>query len=178
MGNRHSNRHGVFCAVGDCSLSSDHAARQPRGTAWRSVNRGIAAGGGHLEVAVVELPGGGPEVLQQAALVGEGEVEAQVAAVLPEGHLAQEFVAAGRLAGLLALPLLHLHMVEASPSELQSGSRWEAVHAHKEPEILRGLGSWLSLCFTCTFFRTTKEVEKLGTVGELGQALSPKPYRF
>ena len=59
-------------------------------------------------MAMVELPWGGPEVLQQAALVGEGEVEAEVAAVLPEGHLAQKLVAAGRLAWLLRLPLLHL----------------------------------------------------------------------
>lgn len=45
----------------------------------------------YLEVAMVELPGGCPEVLQQAALMGEGEVEAQISAVLSKCHLAQKF---------------------------------------------------------------------------------------
>ena len=61
-----------------------------------------------LEVAVVKLPGGCSQVLQEAALVGEGEMEAQVPAVLPERHLAQELLAAGLLAVIAQLLVLHL----------------------------------------------------------------------
>ena len=47
--------------------------------------------GRHLEGALVQAPGQGSQVLQEGALVREGEVEAQVAGVLPEEGLAQEF---------------------------------------------------------------------------------------
>ena len=72
---------------------------------WLSQNMDAGGGGGgfallshaqlqqapsHLEHSIVQAPGQGAQVLQQGALVREGEVEAQVPRVLPEAHLAQE----------------------------------------------------------------------------------------
>ena len=43
----------------------------------------------HLEQALVIAPGHGTQVLQQGALVGEGEVEGQVAGILSEAQLSE-----------------------------------------------------------------------------------------
>ena len=48
----------------------------------------------NLEQALVQPPGDKAEVLQEGALVGEGEVEGQVAGVLPVPHLLHELAAA------------------------------------------------------------------------------------
>ena len=53
-------------------------------------------------------------MLQQGALVREGEVEAEVAAVLTEAQVAQEMLAAvcAAVAAVLHFPLLDLHTSE------------------------------------------------------------------
>ena len=58
-------------------------------------------------------------MLQQAALVGEGEVEGQVARVLPEAHLAQKLSHAGLVHAwsshvLLGLPHLQVKRMRES----------------------------------------------------------------
>ena len=68
----------------------------------------------YLEVAVIEFPGCSSQMLQQGALVREGEVEAEVAAVFSESRLPQELLAAGPLPGILQLPLLHLQSFSGS----------------------------------------------------------------
>ena len=71
----------------------------------------------HLEEALVVAPGRGPHMLQQRALMREGEVEGQVARVLPVAHLAQEVRRALRpLRRVRALPrLAPLHLRSAAP---------------------------------------------------------------
>ena len=74
----------------------------------------------HLEHALVEAPGGGAQVLEEGALVGEGEVEGEVARIVTEGHLADEVIARHRLfaaAFQLQLPLLH-HVVDMAHADL------------------------------------------------------------
>ena len=64
-----------------------------------------------LEMALVELEGRSPQVLQQRALVCEGKVEAQITAVFPECYLPQVVRTALCLlrVWLTQLPLLHLY---------------------------------------------------------------------
>lgn len=50
--------------------------------------------GTDLEQALVVLPRAGAQVLKQAALMSEGEVEGEVAAVLAVPHLTQEIITA------------------------------------------------------------------------------------
>lgn len=91
-------------------------------------------------MAVVEFPRGCPEVLQEGALVREGEVETEVAAVFSEGYLPQKLGATAPMAGFLELPLFHLQaetrrfpalrslwqeLPFSAPQELWSGQRPE-----------------------------------------------------
>lgn len=82
---------------------------------WEEDSVAQASGEGvHLEGSLVEAPGARPQVLEQGALVCEGEVEGQVAAVLAVAHLSEEDTAA--VANCLCfscvsecrLPLFHL----------------------------------------------------------------------
>lgn len=96
----------------------------------------------HLKVGLVPAPRAGTQVLQQRALVGEGEVEGQVAAVLPVAHLPQEVLAGGgdRLRRLLPaarnvrrLPLLHL----AGGGSTDAGANALSKACQKRAGVLR-----------------------------------------
>lgn len=75
-----------------------------------------AQGWNYLEEALVQAPGNEAEVLQEGALMGEGEVKGQVAGILPVPHLLHELAAAVHAPrptfpqeGMLLLPHLQPH---------------------------------------------------------------------
>mmetsp|Transcript_44136 Transcript_44136/g.110824 ORF Transcript_44136/g.110824 Transcript_44136/m.110824 type:complete len:510 (-) Transcript_44136:515-2044(-) len=97
-----------------------------------------------LEQRLVKIPRAGPQVLQQGALVGEWEVEAEVAPVLPVAHLAEEVHARGRSlprTGPLPLPLLH--QVVDPPD-----AHFSKVDVGREPgrRVAVGLGAVTGKC--------------------------------
>ena len=103
------------------ALKEPWSRRQTKGPATCGVRAGTLKNtervciawcqGRHLEGALVQAPGQGPQVLQQGALVREGEVEAQVAGVLPEEGLAQELPHAA---------LVHARLPPALPQNLRA----------------------------------------------------------